>query len=103
MFDLLAIAGIVILIAILVLAYFDLADVLVDLVTALAQLGDRRRRADDFAARDAAQCSEAAVEEADQRNPALTSRDEKRRKAFGLPPDLSCRCRRAAARIDYGQ
>lgn len=38
MFDWLIIAGIVILIAILILAYFDLADVLVDLMTSLAQL-----------------------------------------------------------------
>ena len=38
MLDLLIIAGIVILVAILVLAYFDMADVVVDLVTALLQL-----------------------------------------------------------------
>jgi hypothetical protein len=38
MLDWLIIAGIVILIAILILAYFDLGDVLVDLVTSLAQL-----------------------------------------------------------------
>lgn len=38
MLDLLVIAGIVILVAVLVLAYFDMADVVVDLVTALLQL-----------------------------------------------------------------
>jgi hypothetical protein len=38
MLDLLIIAGIVILVAVLVLAYFDMADVVVDLVTALLQL-----------------------------------------------------------------
>ena len=38
MLDLLVITGIVILVAVLVLAYFDMADVVVDLVTALLQL-----------------------------------------------------------------
>jgi hypothetical protein len=38
MLDLLIIAGIVLLAAVLVLAYFDMADVVVDLVTALLQL-----------------------------------------------------------------
>jgi len=38
MLELLFIAGIVILVAVLVLAYFDMADVAVDLVTALLQL-----------------------------------------------------------------
>jgi len=38
MLELLYIAGIVILVAVLVLAYFDMADVVVDLVTALLQL-----------------------------------------------------------------
>lgn len=38
MLDLLVIAGIAILVAVLVLAYFDMADVVVDLVTALLQL-----------------------------------------------------------------
>jgi hypothetical protein len=38
MLDWLIIAGIVILVAALVLAYFDMADVVVDLVTALLQL-----------------------------------------------------------------
>ena len=39
MLDLLIIAGIVLLVAVLVLAYFDMADVAVDLMTALLQLG----------------------------------------------------------------
>ncbi len=38
MLELLFVAGIVILVAILVLAYFDMADFVVDLVTALLQL-----------------------------------------------------------------
>jgi hypothetical protein len=38
MLDWLIIAGIVILVAVLVLAYFDMADVVVDLVTALLEL-----------------------------------------------------------------
>ena len=38
MLDLLIIAGIVLLVAVLILAYFDMADVAVDLMTALLQL-----------------------------------------------------------------